>query len=545
MLVYANHLSFSGPSAESAALKAVGAWVKQQLGLSKGLHPDQLTNDGGEHTGYRGDSRSWLKIYAADQETPKLYAWVLKVQDNTVRGRQWVVELGLKTNHDHAELSCVTRTEDQSTLIDEPVSASQPRVIPYLVKNIGETADTKFNGSVAGLSLKTVGEDPASYRGLLAEIERQERDYPIVLVSPTTEGDYLLDIDWLQKALFGLAQVVQVATDFDSFQMEEVLGRQWSAWNGAVNVIHTPARSGYVRGRFFLTREIESWGDTPNQRISHILSWVTANTNIPNLRNRIRPEGVARLRDRRHLNAVRQRSSQLGTEQLRAELETASKLEQENSEWIKALEMENERLDSEIREANAKIEEAEQNLWGREATITALKEQLRNAGATTSVESEVDFLVSLAARGDEPTPRECLEVLQNHFSDKCVILESAKKSAEEMNRFAKGRKLLGLLVRLVTDYRSALMERGDSEARKCFGAKEFAATESETVTKNRSMRAARTFPYKDNDIEMFRHLKIGIDDDESKTIRVHFHWDNDDQRIIIGYCGTHLPVASH
>lgn len=544
MLVYANHLSFSGPSAETAALKAVGAWVKQQLGLNKGLHPEQLTKDG-EHTGFRGDSRSWLKIYAADQEMPKLYAWVLKVQDNSVRGRQWVVELGLKINQDHSELSCVTRTEDQNTLVDEPVSASQPRVIPYLVNNIEEADDTKFNSSIAGLSLKTVGENLESYRGLLAEIEREERDYPIVLVSPTTDGEYLLDINRLHKALFGLAQVVQVATDFDSFQMEEVLGRQWSAWNGAVNVIHTPARSGYVRGRFFITREIESWGDTPNDRISNILSWVTANTNIPNLRNRIRPEGVARLRDRRQLDAARRRSSQLGADQLRAELESASKLEQENAEWIQTLEADNERLDSEIKETNAKIEEAEQNLWARDATISALKEQLKNAGAATSVESEIDFLVSLAARGDEPTPQECLEVLQNHFSDKCIVLESAKKSADEMNRFAKGRKLLGLLVRLVTDYRNTLMERGDSEARKCFGAKEFAATESETVTKNKSMRAARTFLYKDQPIEMFRHLKIGVEDDESKTIRVHFHWDSDNQRIVIGYCGTHLPVPSH
>ena len=46
-------------------------------------------------------------------------------------------------------------------------------------------------------------------------------------------------------------------------------------------------------------------------------------------------------------------------------------------------------------------------------------------------------------------------------------------------------------------------------------------------------------------MEMFRHLKIGVDDDPTRTIRVHFHWDGDRQKIVIGYYGEHLPVSSH
>jgi len=40
-------------------------------------------------------------------------------------------------------------------------------------------------------------------------------------------------------------------------------------------------------------------------------------------------------------------------------------------------------------------------------------------------------------------------------------------------------------------------------------------------------------------------LKIGADDDATKTIRVYFHWDHDRERIVIGYCGKHLSVSSH
>ncbi|HET6410267.1 MAG TPA: hypothetical protein VFG14_20420 [Chthoniobacteraceae bacterium] len=114
-----------------------------------------------------------------------------------------------------------------------------------------------------------------------------------------------------------------------------------------------------------------------------------------------------------------------------------------------------------------------------------------------------------------------------------------------MDRFSQGRQLLDMLVRLVTEYRTTLIDKGDSEARKHFGKNEYAAKESETVMKSPSMRRLRTFEYAGEPIEMFRHLKIGVDDDVGKTIRVHFHWDGDKKKVVLGYCGEHLPVASH
>ena len=62
---------------------------------------------------------------------------------------------------------------------------------------------------------------------------------------------------------------------------------------------------------------------------------------------------------------------------------------------------------------------------------------------------------------------------------------------------------------------------------------------------NKAMCRQRTFDYVGTQVEMFRHLKIGVDDDPTRTIRVHFHWDGDRQKIVIGYCGEHLLVSSH
>jgi hypothetical protein len=541
MLVYANHLNLRGDGAAEAVFRAVGVWLKEQLGF--GLHPNQLKKDG-EFNGKRGEARSWLRVHATSEASPELYAWILKNADDTVRGRQWITELGLKSAGEEIEFSCVVRTEETSTLVSESVSASQPRIVRYVLNNVRKSDAAEFVAPVPGWALKTVGDDDDSYRGLLADIERRDRDYPIVLVSPTTDGGYLLNVDHLQETLFGLAQVVRATENFNSYTMEEILGQPWSAWNGAINVLHMPTHSGFVRGKFFLSGVIEDWGDTQHERIAQVLAWVTNNTNIPRLRSRVRPEGVAQLSMRRRLEAVRAKGAELGADQLREELETASRLEQEQAEWIDALEQDNARLEVELGEARAIAEEAERDLQKKEHVVQALKDQLSNAGGGRTTEFDLEALINLARRSDQPSPLECVDVVQSIYGDKCSVLESARKSASGMNRFAHGRQLLDMLIKLVTDYRSALMEGGDNQARKCFGKGEYAAKESETVSKSKDMLRPRTFEYNGNSVPMLRHLKIGVDDDETKTIRVHFHWDSEKQLIVIGYCGPHLPISS-
>jgi hypothetical protein len=128
MLVYANRLTFHGSGAEAAVFKAIGGWLKKQIGF--GLHSDQLSQEG-EIAGYRGDMQSWLRIYATSEEEPQLYAWVLNRADETARGRQWVTEVGVKIHRGIIEMSCIVRTDEHSTLVEGPAIASQPRVVRY------------------------------------------------------------------------------------------------------------------------------------------------------------------------------------------------------------------------------------------------------------------------------------------------------------------------------------------------------------------------------------------------------------------------------
>ena len=85
MLVYANRLQLHGVDSELVAFKAIGRWLKEQLGF--GLHPDQLLSKG-EYKGQRGEQSSRLRIFSCYDGEPALCAWVLKHGDGDVWGRQ-------------------------------------------------------------------------------------------------------------------------------------------------------------------------------------------------------------------------------------------------------------------------------------------------------------------------------------------------------------------------------------------------------------------------------------------------------------------------
>jgi len=416
-------------------------------------------------------------------------------------------------------------------------------VIGYILNNIRHAQDAEFASSRA-VRPKNVGADLDSYRALKADIEHRSRDYPIVLVSPTREGDYLFNVIDLQEKLAGLAQVVQVDRNFNSYDMANVIGEQRSAWSGAVNVIAMPNLAGAIYNKLFLSNAIEEWGPTQNERISHLLAWVTNSTNIPRLRNHIRPEGVLQLALKRRMQAARAKSEHMNAAQLREELENAAKKVVEQDKYFEDLVKENDQLEESLSAFKDDLEEAREELGRKDFTIEALKTQLDRAGVEPDGVPHT-ALIDLACRSEPLLPLECLDMIEKAYGDRCIILPDARNSAERMSTFVNGQELIGLLKKLVTDYRDRLLEGGDSKAREVFGRKEYAAKESETVMNSKPMRRQRTFVYEGGEVEMFRHLKIGVDDDVTRTIRVHFHWDSTKQKIVIGYCGKHLNVSSY
>jgi hypothetical protein len=306
-------------------------------------------------------------------------------------------------------------------------------------------------------------------------------------------------------------------------------------------VLSIPNAAGQVRYRYFLPDAITAWGG-PAERISQVLAWVTSNTNLRRLHDHVRPDGVAQLSIRRRMDRMRATSAQMDVAELRQALEDASRQAAAQDQYFKELVEENAGLEANAGRYRDQLDDAHDELRAKDFQIQALKDQLsrtRNGGGD---QVDVARLLKLATQKDDPSPLQCLDAIEQLYAERCTVLESARASAKRMSRFKCGRELLDLLVRLVTAYRDALKDGGDSRARAVFGKNEYAAKESEGVMGNAALRRRRTFTYEGEEIEMFRHLRLGIDDDVTATIRVHFHWDAARERIVIGYCGEHLPI---
>ena len=115
------------------------------------------------------------------------------------------------------------------------------------------------------------------------------------------------------------------------------------------------------------------------------------------------------------------------------------------------------------------------------------------------------------------------------------------KSAKQSRDFRYPDRLFGLLRKLCSEYYESIRARGkgDGQAGQIFG-NAYTARDSELVENNKRARDLRTFDYKGVPVEMMQHLKIGVKPSVAETIRVHFMWDPEREKVIIGHCGPHL-----
>jgi hypothetical protein len=167
-------------------------------------------------------------------------------------------------------------------------------------------------------------------------------------------------------------------------------------------------------------------------------------------------------------------------------------------------------------------------------------------GSVGGAELAQRLLDSLQETAAGMRSRRILELVESLCPDSFVVLESAWQSADDAAGFELGERLFQLLWRLGTTYRQARLEgQPDLAGIQVFGNTAFAARESNGIEANPAARRARTFLYKGEEVIMWQHLKIGVKDSVQRTLRIHFRWDPQDARVVIGHCGQHLPVPGH
>lgn len=233
-------------------------------------------------------------------------------------------------------------------------------------------------------------------------------------------------------------------------------------------------------------------------------------------------------------------------------------------EWDRRMTIREEKEQEEER-LKTEIESLSQIKWELEDRVQSLEEQLRTTELSLREQKQLNEYLSetlserppqsghedlslMAMLVAEPTHNisasEALRTAEILSAGRLVVLPSARKSAEEVpSAFQSGTRLLQLLMRLSQLWLPQFLESGDAVARNVFTNNTYSAKETRVLQNTKRLVQARTFKYRGREIPMMKHLCIGVKRDTSKTLRVYFEADQEEGKVIVGWCGEHLPVA--
>lgn len=288
-----------GKNSSETAFRTVAGWLKN---VTKRHFTSRELKSGDEFL----IDRMRVRTYAAVEQEPLMYSVLLSHPDHTVRGRQWITEIGIREENESTTVSILLETSDISTLVTEIPSTTKPRLVNFLQSN-GE-----LHPETVGLKVLSFSNTRESLIALSYEIERKERKHPLVLVSNIKGSNKpVINPSKLQDQLFGLAQVVYSEDEINSWEMEEVLTRKYSAWDGAVNIIYPSFGRDSCHTKLLSQFAINEIIDSGFHPLQSILSYITHTTNGFNKKNHFSPSAVRAKRQKDQRTLLKKRFDEL------------------------------------------------------------------------------------------------------------------------------------------------------------------------------------------------------------------------------------------
>lgn len=560
MLVYCNNITFTPEGGLDSVLQEIARWLGQRV--SGWVEPESLkaplsmNYSDGFHV--LADM-----LHKATGECVGCIS--LLHPDETVSGRQWVTEIGIQAEPFAKEIkvTILLRTNEVSAKVSAPVTASRPQLAEDLAKSCNPKSGTP------GMTVVSVaGTDVEPLRTMLYSLKRPA---PLVIVSHDEDGTLFVDIEYLQSQLIGVAQVLLIEPPA-LMPLMVAFGQKLLPFGGAV-MIHfvpqapkqqtNPDALPFVPTVLVPASELKTMDKGKGEK--HILTQITHRTNLPMSWGHISPDLVRQLRRQGEVDRVRGELTKTISE-TQAQLSVmAERLKRSDSQMSRAASDAMGDAKVLMEQAEAAMKEARELISGPDKVTDQLKQevvdlqselaqvkaetykleaQIESAEAERGLPNhrreELSALMIAAAKG-RLTLEQALVFLEAIYPNHLVVLESARRSAKDAGSFKRVHDALDLMIRLVTVYRALLLDgKPDSEARMTLGSS-YHAKESD-LSKEGTRK--RTFDYKGKEVFMEQHLAIGVKASKAETWRLHFHWDADGGRIVIGHCGEHLPLKS-
>lgn len=454
--------------------------------------------------------------------------------DARVAGRIWITDVQLNRTAD-ACLLAVRLSVSSLHDCTEPVPFSCPGFIGKLVEEVGLSDIVTLTHAAHDITMSDELDD------FLALAENKARRLPVVLVTPCARPEdglcdgYMLDADTLARDLCGVAHVYRISPEAND-ALTERIGRQWSAFNGAVRTYYPdlsfsssdPYRHPYLSQQSIRLRH--TYDDDTDYSLHEIEEYVQNYT----LGRRMPWEetGIA-FYLAEHQTRLRQARAELGqsADALRESYEQQLDQLQKQCEENLAL------ADSYSKDCDTQVEENEQlRLQNRrlKAQIATLRYQMQAAGTAPQDISTIG------------TYAEIPDWVGTHYADRLVLLPRAIRSLKSAAFEDVGLvyRSLQLLATSYYDYRTGSITYDEfNEAMKNVDA---GLEERAAITQTAAGMQGDTYyvTYHGKSRKLERHLTKGNSRDERYCMRIYYIWDDQEQQLVICDLPRHLDTAA-
>ncbi|KJU83289.1 hypothetical protein MBAV_004518 [Candidatus Magnetobacterium bavaricum] len=527
MITYASSLKIL-PSKKSYVLEmhiidAVQKWIETKVG-------EELQNSNFANGFKRTfENKHHIDVYSSYPNYPRLMLICYTHPDNNVINRQWATEIGINQPSPTRPIiaTIVSSVHDKVAISSSPIRITKPKLVSLISDLCSVKADT-VGSRITLLNKNNMDE-------FKHKIFSTRRKHCIVLTSAGRNGTPLIDAQYLQALLLGVAELHVIADQWTSRAYAEELGKHHSSWLGAIKIIFPKGKDENIKVKSLLPDEVASSKDIYERILS--IAAGSSNQNIYD----------------KHKITYAVKHGVYITSSIYVPIPVL--VDGGEQEPMEANNSKNDDIRSDVLDVKTEVQlirrSTEESIKELRDTVSVFEELLsEKEDEVQKLASKIEYLSQISAnirlqtQNIEPTSsvrtfkslKEVATVVEAEMSDR-IILNGARKELED-SPFEDTVKVYSAFNILYNEF--YYMFNGNMSMKKVDKALKAAGLKYNAHMDERNEVYKI---YKGRKADMNRHIKIGVNRESRYLFRLHFEWDSEEKKVVVHHAGRHLKTT--
>lgn len=491
--------------------------------------PEKISQDAWEGKSFV-ERQQEFQLEGVSIDSDGLWTFRLQHPDQDVAQRTWSFDMALRRKKTEEALRLALRLQCVSPAdAMEPAPYSRPGILPALAERFTLSELLPFTGE------PWLVETESELNWLLQFLENPRRNMPAYLLTQRDrwdENDYVIDANDLAKRVQYAAHVVAMPWNL-GFQWTDLVGKPWSAFNGAVRTF----RPGLDRNEDEVTQHprilaerIADFYFSGKRGPGALVDMLERESFRYAAAKRVDTHGCLFLEEARPRRAEVARTEARGTDDWRGLFESE----------IQALKAQVEKMREELHEWQAMAEqfEKERNRYFEEnRRLSALADTLRHAVEGTGKSTDLHV----------PIPEDYAhmeEWAEQYLSGRLDLHPRTRRSLKKA-AYNNVQLVYRSLLLLAREYRN--MKLGRPNAKDAFDQRlgELSLQFSGSITKSKAGEEGAAYyvnyPLHRPEKRFLEfHLRKGSDHDQRNCLAIYFFWDDETKQVVVGWLPGHL-----